>query len=531
MDKRLEERQKAFASNQTDGGRRQREDQQVQIRKANREEVLAKRRQLATDQAESESGTSGQPTEGLTVEQLPLLAHNLQSSDFGEVYNACHGIRRLLSRKRPPIDAVLQQQGLLAKLIQFTGDSSQTVLQFEAAWAITNICSGTSDQTRVVISSGAIPVLLQQLHSPAVDVMQQVVWALGNIAGDGPEFREVLFNCEIVTHILSLFQPNQNADIMALATWVVSNLCRQDTSKQCNLPRVEPLIRLLVSVLDSENNTPMISDACWGLSYNVAGGDTAIDYVIQMGAVPKLINHAKTSNVCQVITPALRTLGMIVGSNATHTQVVIDNGGVGVFAHLLQNPRLSVRREAAWAISNVAAGNHAQIDAVLDAGLIPVLLTILRDGSFEVQKEAAWGICNCISGGNERQILTLTRGGCLDYLPRFLDINERRLVRQTLQAIKAVVQVGINTSTGEVGGCATWLEVSGTREKLEGLQFESKDPVITSRAASIIKSCYNGDAVIDESDVNKLSEVSDVNQLSEVSGSNQPPPGGFLFTQ
>jgi HEAT-like repeat len=64
-------------------------------------------------------------------------------------------------------------------------------LQFEALWSLTNVAS-TNYTSYVADQPNAIHNMVCLLKSPCAEVREQSAWCLGNIAGDGPAYRDKL---------------------------------------------------------------------------------------------------------------------------------------------------------------------------------------------------------------------------------------------------------------------------------------------------------------------------------------------------
>lgn len=96
----------------------------------------------------------------------------------------------------------------------------------EATWALTNVATGTSAQCQSIIDKGGIPLFVKLLSSPHDDVIEQAVWAIGNIAGDMPFNRDLIIKAGGVTPLIHLATTSNNFTIVKQSAWALSNLCR-----------------------------------------------------------------------------------------------------------------------------------------------------------------------------------------------------------------------------------------------------------------------------------------------------------------
>lgn len=155
----------------------------VEIRKHKRDDTVQKRRNVPTSAGSLGSDSLDDDLddlrENLSSASLETIVEKAKSTDQNTQLAAVQAARKLLSSDRnPPIDALIHS-GILPVLVGCLSATDNPALQFEAAWALTNIASGTSEQTQAVVESNAVPIFLNLLSSQHQNVCEQAVWALG----------------------------------------------------------------------------------------------------------------------------------------------------------------------------------------------------------------------------------------------------------------------------------------------------------------------------------------------------------------
>ncbi|KAJ6252298.1 importin subunit alpha-4 [Anaeramoeba flamelloides] len=357
--KKLEKRRKQFKSTSTKERTIQRRyNQQIQISKAKREELLNKKRNLL-------------PTNDLNIYQpeeikkyikiLPQLAKQLQSKNNKEKTEASEIIRNLLSiPEDPPIDQVLQCK-ILPILVDLLQDPKEPDLQFNAAWIISNIASGLSEHTKLVVESNTIPIFVGLLGSKNEDIQLQVL-----------PLMNVLKNMLVYS----------NREIIVEATTALGYLA-EGSEKNIQLIIEHNIVSLLVALLKyNDNIIKFPSLRCIGNL--ITGNQEQIISVLDNGLIQYIIDFLQSQKLA-IRKEACWILSNICTCTSIQIQDVLDEGALPHLIYILENDINQVIKEACYVISNmINYAKHSQCRTIASLGIIPILTRLLSNENQEI---------------------------------------------------------------------------------------------------------------------------------------------------
>eukprot|EP01129_Flabellula_baltica_P003918 TRINITY_DN1365_c0_g1_i1.p1 TRINITY_DN1365_c0_g1~~TRINITY_DN1365_c0_g1_i1.p1 ORF type:complete len:531 (-),score=138.49 TRINITY_DN1365_c0_g1_i1:68-1609(-) len=448
--------------------RRKRQEMTLNARRNRRFENLRKKRNVDVAPVDLGDLQSG---------DMPKLMQMIMGDDTSVYVESVKSIKKLLSQENnPPIGELVQHPQVVRRMVEFLYSSNYD-LQFETAWALTNVASGTSEQTIAVVEAGAIPAFINLLRHQREEIREQSIWALGNISGESSECRDAILEQNGMEAIVANLENGSKA-IIKNAIWTVSNLCRG--KQKPNKSKINICIPHVCHLLEVLEDGEALADCMWSLSYLTDGDDYQITRVIQELDMRRFLNLVKSGDD-RLYLPGVRTLGNIASGSDDLTEMLVDHGTVSVLSAVLglSNKR-SVQKEAIWTLSNIAASSTDMIQVLLDDGILTTVLYLLTRGQAEVKRECLWTIANIVSCGTSNQIVGLVNLGCIPPLVEFLDVKDVKQINAALDTIDGILRTGekVAIKSGiEANPFGELFEKARGLDKLEDLQEHDQDSI------------------------------------------------------
>jgi len=462
------------------------------------------------------SSESGRLAELVAAVQQPDAASNP-----GKLLPHLTELRKVLSTElAPPIDKVLALGALPPLLSLLNVDSA--AIQLEAAWAVTQIAGGSSQDATVVLEAGCLPAVFTALQSPSVperaDLCSQLLWVLGNIAGDADvHLRDRLLDAEVVGHLGLLYSQipgfswstHGRTQVLRTLTWLMSCLCGGRPAPK--LQEVDCAFDYFAQVVTGTDDTEMLSEALWGLYHLLDGAtseedaDARVARMLSAGfgegegppenelhpVVVQVVSCLSArSDRISAVDPAMKILGALVSASDDHcTDLVIAAGALKALRCILADVKSPAQRRenAAWTLSNIAAGCCEQAQNVLDeSGVYEALCAALERGTTqEVRRECAWAVANLAKQGTP----ILSRVDCRELL-RLLTVALSVTIDTTLQRGLLEAAEAVLDQTGSRGLANKQLvrtaKSLGFVDVLEELQHSESDSIYR-KAAHLIE--------------------------------------------
>ena len=451
---RIKNRKKIFKQGiDPDAARRRREDMSCQIRKNLRENKLNKRRcELSNLTKPNKPNEPSDLTKlnklNLTKPTKPLdltFIKNIYSNDPTKAYNAIKYIRKYsINNNTDQYILNILNSGVVPKLLNFLTYSKYPKHQFQAAWTLTNILSGSSHIVIPIIEkTPIISYMMELIKSQNIKVRDQAIWCISNIVGEDIKYRDNILKNGGLEKLLSLldfeigYEKRRITSIRNLI-WTISNMIRgKDLPPFSLMIKTIPVIKRIFNECKDEECMINAGLCLTYITKNINNTDmnTFFNYDLIDNKWLKLISN---NNINE---PIIRTCGNIISGSDDATQRILD---LGFLSHinLIYNISNTKTKELCWIISNITAGTVKQIQMVIEAGLFPPIFFLMKSGKWMIKKECIYIMSNLVSGGNRKQIDYAVECGVIHGLCDMLGCQDITMLIIILKTIHFILKYG-----------------------------------------------------------------------------------------
>ena len=290
-------------------------------------------------------------------------------------------LRKVLSTESPPIKEVIETAGCLQSLVECLRDDRNTEMQFESAWALTNIASGSSEETEAVVMSGALTcfcnIIMEAkdyIEQSKMDLVDQSVWGIGNIVCDGPTHRDLVLNSQpqLLSTLWELYKQQHLTDSFKdNIVWLTTEFFKGSPA-----PLIKRVVAGIPLLIHNIMNCTALTDSLWALSHFTKGGSEQTEVVLQHSGIPEKLSDLVTMKV-EIATPSLQIICNILTGDEYHINAILKTDILHNFKSFLTHSTdksTHIIKDCCLGISYVLSGSTQQVQQVIDIGLIPLIV-------------------------------------------------------------------------------------------------------------------------------------------------------------
>lgn len=315
---------------------------------------------------------------------------NLATHEDNKAKIARSGALGPLIRLAKSKDMRVQRNATGALLNMTHSGKSDRGIELFSAWLTTRV----DDNRQQLVNAGAIPVLVQLLSSPDVDVQYYCTTALSNIAVDASNRKRLAQTESRLVQSLVHLMDSSTPKVQCQAALALRNLA-SDEKYQLEIVRAKglpPLLRLLQS-----SYLPLILSAVACIR-NISIHPLNESPIIDAGFLKPLVDLLGSTDNEEIQCHAISTLRNLAASSDRNKELVLQAGAVQKCKDLVLRVPLSVQSEMTAAIAVLALSDELK-PHLLNLGVFDVLIPLTNSESIEVQGNSAAALGNLSSKG------------------------------------------------------------------------------------------------------------------------------------
>eukprot|EP00795_Rhopilema_esculentum_P002178 gene2178-17769_t len=339
------------------------------------------------------------------------------------------------------VNIFLEEENSLWTLVSYlTGKDSK--LQIYACYCITNVTSADHGKGETIAKMCA-PYLIAYLSSSDALKQDLCATALGNLAADGQQLRDLLKTQGILKPLVELFRV-QSAAVIESACFAAMQLAAGSGDIIAELHTMG-IGELLVKCLKRPDIQKVHENIAWLLVY-IAPNETHTRSLVEFGLLDIVIN--KLQHICNAIKENLNGVTAFVRLLGNCAAVVSEPAIIKSFesgnlfkalTQLVSCNHTHIVKESLWVLSNIMSIREEMALDAVDNGIIMHLSRCLNYGE-NIQLQAVKCLC-ALSSYGDSCIKAVASLNVLEFFIECLQSDNIELKHLAIQFIEMVLRL------------------------------------------------------------------------------------------